>query len=195
MAYILFLLALVGGLLTSERFYRKWMRHASFVAAKEQYGCQLLRRYPHWDHWWGLDLYQQRAKAAQLGQLMRLYMSHFALYGKTYEEQFFDTRVINTMEAPNIQQVAALSFQDWGKVSSRSNSASPFLGRGIFSEDGAFWKHSRDLIKPTFARSEISDFILLGVYVDRFFDLIPKDGNTFDIQPMLHKLVRDELAI
>ena len=69
---------------------------------------------------------------------MKLNMRHFALYGRTFEEQFFNTRVINTMEAANIQQVMALSFHDWGKSSSKNVSFSPFLGKGIFSEDRAF---------------------------------------------------------
>ena len=120
---------------------------------------------------------------------MGLYMRQFDLYGKTFEERFFDTKIINTMEAANIQQAAALSFQDWGKSSSRSAITSPFLGRGIFSEDGAFWRHSRDLIKPTFARSEISDVNSLGLFVDRFLELIPRNGATFDMQPLVHKLV------
>lgn len=42
-------------------------------------------------------------------------MRQFDLHGKTFEEQFFDTKIVNTMEAANIQKVAALSFQDWGK--------------------------------------------------------------------------------
>ena len=120
---------------------------------------------------------------------MKLYMRHFDLYGKTFEERFFDTRIINTMEAANIQQATALSFRDWGKSSSRNAPSSPFLGRGIFSEDGTFWKYSRDLIKPLFARSEISDVDSLGFFVDRLFALIPRDGATIDIQPLIHKLV------
>ena len=120
---------------------------------------------------------------------MKLYMKYFDLYGKTFEERFFHTKIINTMEAANIQQVTALSFRDWGKSSSRNASSSLFLGRGIFSEDGAAWKSSRDLIKPLFARSEISDVDSLGVFVDHLFALIPRDGATIDIQPLLHKLV------
>lgn len=116
-------------------------------------------------------------------------MKHFDLYGKTFEEQFFNTRIISTMEAVNIQQVTALSFRDWGKSSSRNASASPFLGRGIFSEDGALWKQSRGMIKPLFARSAISDVDSLGVFVDRLFKIIPRDGTTVNIQPLLHRLV------
>lgn len=169
--------------------YQKWSAYSLFRAAAIQHGCQRPRKYPHLDPIWGYDLYRERATATQCGQLMRLYMSHFDLYCKTFEERFFDTKIINTMEAANIQQVAALSFRDWGKSSSRDASASLFLGRGIFSENGALWKYSRDLIKPLFARSEISDVNNLGVFVDRLFELIPQDGSTFDIQPLLHKLV------
>ena len=169
--------------------FQKWRVYSTFRAAAIQHGCQRPRKYPHRDPILGYDLYRERAKATQYGQLMKLYVGHFELYGKTFEEQFFNTKVINTMEAANIQQVAALSFQDWGKVSARNISSSPFLGRGIFTSDGAFWKHSRDLIKPTFTRSEISDVNSLGVFVDRLLKLIPRDGTMIDIQPLIHKLV------
>ena len=122
---------------------------------------------------------------------MKLYVQHFELYGKTFEEQFFNAKVINTMEVANIQQVAATSFQDWGVGPLRqgSFSSSPFIERGVFSHDGAVWKHSRDLIKPTFSRSEISNLDSLSVYMDRFLALIPRDGSTTDLQPLLHRLV------
>lgn len=178
-------------LLVCAFLYQKWTAYTTFRAAVIRHGCQRPRKYPHLDPIWGYDLYRERAKATQRGQSMELYMRQFDLHGKTFEEQFFDTKIINTMEAANIQQVAALSFQDWGKSSARNASSSPFLGRGIFSEDGAFWRHSRDLIKPTFARSEISDVNSLGVFVDRLLELIPRDGATIDIQPMIHKLFLD----
>lgn len=84
------------------------------------------------------EVYRERANATQRRQAMKLYMRHFGLYGKTFEEQFFDTKIINTMKAANIQQVAALSFRDWGNSFSRNASSSPFLARGILSDDGAF---------------------------------------------------------
>ena len=189
MTHILGPMLCAVSLLACVYIYQKWSTYTSFRAAAVQHGCQRPRKYPHSDPIWGYDLHRERTKATQSGNLMKLYERHFELYGKTFEEQFFNTKVINTMEAANIQQAAALSFQDWGKLSSRNASSSPFLGRGIFSEDGAFWKHSRDLIKPTFARSEISDVNSLGVFVDRLLDLIPHDGTTVDIQPLIHKLV------
>ena len=120
---------------------------------------------------------------------MKLYEEHFDRYGKTFEERFFEFKVLNTMEAANIRQVTAFSFQEWGKVLSRTSFASPFLGNGIFSADGAVWKHSRELVKPIFARSELSDVNSLEAFVNQMLKLIPHDGTTVDMQPLLHKLV------
>ena len=188
MAHFLTPILSLALLLLCVYFYQKWGAYTRLHATAIRHGCQRPRKFPHRDIW-GYDLYRERAKATQHGQLLKLHERHFALYGKTFEERFFNAKVINTMEAANIQQVASTSFQDWGKVSSRSSSASPVLGRGIFSEDGVFWRHSRDLIKPTFARSEISDVNSLCAFVDRLMELIPHDGTTIDIQPLLHKLV------
>ena len=190
MAQLLTLILSLVFLPVCAYIYQRWSTYSRFRAAADTYGCQKPPKYPHRDQIWGYDLYLERAEATQRGHLLRLHESHFSLYGKTFEERFFNTKVINTMETANIQQVASTSFQNWGKVSSRSSSASPVLGRGIFSEDGVFWKHSRDLIKPTFARSEISDVNSLCAFVDRLMDLIPRDGTTIDVQPLMHKLVR-----
>jgi cytochrome P450 monooxygenase len=66
----------------------------------------------------------------------------------------------------------------------------PFLGRGIFSEDGPAWKRSRDLIKPLFKRAELSDVEGFKKFVDRMLALIPRDGSTVDLKPLFEKLVR-----
>ena len=72
----------------------------------------------------------------------------------------------------------------------RNKALAPFFGNGIFSQDGALWKHSRDIIKPLFTRAEISDVDSFRLYADRMFSLIPSDGSTVDIHPLLLKLVR-----
>ena len=170
--------------------YQKWTVYTAFRSAVLQYGCHRPPKYPHRDPVWGYDLYRERAKATQRGQLLKLYERHFNLYGKTFEERFFDTKVINTMEAANLQHVAATSAKDFGRiVESRKNLSAPLMGTGILSSEGALWKRSRDLIKPIFARSELSDVDSLGSHVDRLIDRILRDGSTIDIQPLLQKLV------
>ena len=171
--------------------YRKWSAHSAFRRAEAQNHCQRPRNYPHRDPIWGWDLYRIRQKAAQCGQFYKLYDLQFEQYGKTFEEVFFDTAVINTMEPANIQHVAVHTFQDWGRVGMRNSSAAPVLGDGIFSQDGAEWRHSRQLIKPTFARSEIADLSSLSIYTDRFLGLLPRDGSTTNVQPLLHRFLLD----
>ena len=60
-------------------------------------GYQSPPKYPHCDQVCGYDLYRERSKVTKCGQSMRLYERHLELYGKTFEEQFFNERVINTM--------------------------------------------------------------------------------------------------
>ncbi|CAF9936885.1 MAG: hypothetical protein ALECFALPRED_006997 [Alectoria fallacina] len=134
---------------------------------------------------------QSRMAAIKAGRYNRLYLEQYQNYGKTWEENLAGTKVINSMEPENFQQVASLSFQDYGKLAMRNKALSPFLGNGIFSQDGASWKHSRDLIKPLFTRAELSDIDSFEVHVNRFLNLIPRDGSTVDLHPLLLKLFLD----
>lgn len=71
----------------------------------------------------------------------------------------------------------------------RGRIGAPFLDRGIFTEDGSFWKNALSLIKPTFTKSEISDLDNFEKHVARLLPLIPKDGSTFDLLPLVKRLV------
>ena len=59
---------------------------------------------------------------------------------------------------------------------------SPFMGKSFTSSDGIDWKHSGNLVKPTFSRSEASDTDGLSLFIDRFLDLIPRGGMAVDVQ-------------
>ena len=174
--------------------YRRRVESQVFSAAVLEYGCQEPHKYPHRLPY-GIDVLRARLAAIKAGRYNRLYLEHFQKMGKTWEENLAGTKVINTMEAANFQQVAALSFQDYGKLATRNKALSPLLGDGIFSQDGASWKHSRDLIKPLFTRAELSDIDSLKVHVDHFLDLIPRDGSSVDLQPLLLKMVRQSQLV
>lgn len=174
-------------------FYRRWTRTYAYRATALKYGCQEPTKYPHKLRY-GIDMLRSRMAAIKAGRYNRLYLEHYQKYGKTWEENLAGTKVINSMEPANFQQVASLSFQDYGKLAMRTKALSPFLGNGIFSQDGASWKHSRDLIKPLFMRAELSDIDSFKVCVDRFLNLIPRDGSTVDLHPLLLKLVGSPIS-
>lgn len=115
-------------------FRQRWNSYRAFRAAAKQHGCKKVPRYPHRDSIWGTDLMKKRVKAISEGRQMALFMKHFNEIGKTFEENFFRTRVINTIEVRNIQRVCALSFEDYGKPA--QNFFKAFLGDGVLSLDG-----------------------------------------------------------
>ena len=82
--------------------HQKRSAYTLFRAAAIKHGCQRPRKYPHLDLIWSYDLYRERTIATWCRQSMKLYMSHFNLYGKTFEERFFDIKIMNTMETANM---------------------------------------------------------------------------------------------
>jgi cytochrome P450 len=167
---------------------RRWNSYRTFRAAALRHGCQRPPKYRNRDPIFGYDLVEARKEAVQKGRQMKLVMEEFDRYGKTWEEETFDTKVINTMEVRNIQEIAALSFHDYKKPD--RSIFNPFLGHGIMSQDGPEWKHSRDLIKPIFSRAELSDLEIFSRHFDRFLESIPRDGTTVDLLPPLQRMVR-----
>ena len=67
----------------------------------------------------------------------------------------------------------------------------PLLGDGIFTQDGAAWRHSRDLLKPQFARSYYRDLDLFREHVENLMAWIPKDGSPVDLQPLFFRFTLD----
>ena len=179
-------------LVVSRWLYQTLQRAAAFRKARRQHGATRAPRYPHRDLW-GYDLYNQRQEATKKGHMMKLYDEQYEQLGHTWEEQFFNQKVINTSDMVNIQHVAALGFDNFGKPD--RSYAMKFLGDGIFASEGPKWKFSRDLIKPTFSKAEVGDVKGMELHVNHFLDLIPRDGSTIDMQPLLKRLVsRSSLA-
>ncbi|KAF7904133.1 hypothetical protein EAF00_001467 [Botryotinia globosa] len=156
---------------------------------KRQHNCAEPNKYPHQDVL-GTDLARLRAQAVQEGHLFRLYKSQFDTYGKTFSEVWRGTILFNTCDPTNVQHVAALAAEDFGKDADRETAQWPLLGPSIFSDRPA-WSLSRDLAKPIFARAELSDLDFFASCVDKFLELIPEKRQTFDIQPLLHRLFLD----
>lgn len=134
------------------------------------------------------DRVRIRAQALKEGRFFKLYATQFEEYGKTWEEIWRGKPLINTIEPANVQKIAALGFEDFGKDPERAIAQSPFLGPGIAS-DGTVWKHAREMVKPIFSRAEISDIDHFTSFADKFMDLLPNHGRMIDVQPLIRRLV------
>lgn len=153
-------------------------------------GCKQPAQYPLQDKLWGTDLVRESFKSRERGDASQTLRSYFSRYGKTYKESaLFGKTAINTMDMENIQAIAALKADDFGVEPTRKFGAPKFTGDGVLSTDGAAWKHSRAIIRPTFARKEIADIDSLKLHTDRMMALISGNEETTDLQPLLKRLV------
>jgi cytochrome P450 len=66
----------------------------------------------------------------------------------------------------------------------------PFFGDGIFTQDGASWKHSRELLRPQFAQGQYKDFEIFRDAVDDLINALPSEG-VVDLQPLFFRLTLD----
>lgn len=169
--------------------YPKWRRNAKIRTLKQKHACKEPNKYPHIDRVWGSDMVEARKTAIKEGRFFKLYDTQFEKYGKTFEEIWRGKPLINTIEPMNVQKVAALAHEDYGKDPERLMAQAPFMGPSILSHHGPVWKRVRTIVTPIFARAELSDIDHLASYADRFMELLPTDGSMFDVQPLMRRLV------
>ncbi|KAL8734330.1 MAG: hypothetical protein Q9166_001528 [cf. Caloplaca sp. 2 TL-2023] len=156
-----------------------------------QHSCKPSSRYPNIDPLFGTDLFVSIRKADFYGHRSQFYNKLHEHYGRTFEMKALSETQLQTAQPENIQAIAATQFNDFGVGPIRGNIGAPFLDRGVFTEDGEYWKSSRALIRPTFSRAEIADLDSFERHVGRFLDLIPRDFSTVDLQPLAKRLFLD----
>lgn len=129
-------------------------------------------------------------------------------------------RVITTQEPKNIQAILASQFGAYDVGKQRSNIVCflflgctytiesiiadvlffklwPLLGNGIFTQAGAQWKHSREIMRPQFTRDQVSDLELEERHVQNMMSALDvksqSDGWTdvVDLQTLFFRLTLD----
>ncbi|KAH9204927.1 cytochrome P450 alkane hydroxylase-like protein [Leptodontidium sp. 2 PMI_412] len=83
----------------------------------------------------------------------------------TYKFNLVGKNRIFTADEKNVQAVLATQFNDFDLGSMRRGNYWPLLGNGIFTQDGAGWEHSRALMRPQFAREQVSDLAMTERHV------------------------------
>ncbi|TEY86536.1 hypothetical protein BOTCAL_0006g00160 [Botryotinia calthae] len=101
------------------------------------------------------------------------------------------TTTIFTIDPQNIQTYYSTDFKDYGVHRLRKKAFYPLLADGIFSTDGAYWEHSRALIRPTFTRFNVANFPAFEIHFQKFLKLIPRNGTTVNLSPLLDDLFLD----
>ncbi len=182
-----FALAITGLCAVAVHFIiQKWRQNAR----SREHGCKSPRAYPHKDPLLGLDVFVSTGSAIQQHRYLPELTRRYHTLGNTFSAKSLGSSSINSIEPENIKAVFSTKFGDWGVEPVRLPAQLPFCGRGFITTDGAAWEHSRSLLRPSFIRGNAVDIPTLEIYLRKAIDRVPRDGSTFDLQPLLFSLVR-----
>ncbi|KIW19170.1 hypothetical protein PV08_03463 [Exophiala spinifera] len=144
--------------------------------------------------WYGAKITKEFIQAAREERAPQYFIEWAERNPKSYMTPFFDVDIFQTCEPANIQAILGSQFEDFG-LGHRLNSWSPMFGKGIFTTDGAEWKHQRAMLRPQFARMILQDLETeekhhrnllahLTVRADGWTDRV-------DLQPLFMRLTMD----
>ena len=112
-------------------------------------------------------------------------------HSKTVELSFARQRFVFTADPENIKAILATQFDDYGKGEPFHNDWKDFLGDSIFTTDGERWHRSRQLIRPQFVKSRVTDLEIFETHVEKLFSKIGGQGQEIDISEHFYRFTLD----
>lgn len=106
---------------------------------------------------------------------------------RTIEMSIARQRFIFTADPENIKAILATQFDDYGKGKPFHEDWKDFLGDSIFTTDGEEWKASRNLIRPQFIKSRVSDLEIFEKHVTILMSMIGGKGEEVDISALFYR--------
>ncbi|KAF2185262.1 cytochrome P450 alkane hydroxylase [Zopfia rhizophila CBS 207.26] len=182
----------LAALALAHRIYWEFTTGARRRALKKQKGCLPAKRWPSKDPILSIDLFLQNYKSFKGNRLLEWWRCGLINHNTNTIEMRILTQTVTVTDDPeNIKSMLSLNFDSWGIGSERITQLSAYLGKGIFTTEGAAWKHSRDMLRPCFERNQVADVSIMEKHTNQLIVLIPKDGSTIDLQPLFHQLTLD----
>ncbi|OJK00234.1 hypothetical protein ASPACDRAFT_28378 [Aspergillus aculeatus ATCC 16872] len=146
----------------------------------------------------GIDSVRRSLEADRAQQFPADVLQRFQELGTyTYRYNVLGSKNLRTADPKNIQAILATQFNDFDLGPTRRGNFFPMLGDGIFTSDGAYWKHSRAIMRPQFTRDQVSDLDLEETHVQNMMRAlepsIKTDGwiEKVDLLPYFFRLTLD----
>ncbi|KAF2741754.1 putative P450 monooxygenase [Sporormia fimetaria CBS 119925] len=176
-------------LVIGYRVYWEATTGATRRKIKQKYGCQPPKRWWSWDPILGFDWVIGNFKAYSQHKLLEYWTSILRQSNAhTVSLYVVGKTIFLTNDPENIKTILATDFSIWSLGKPRMEQMTAYVGRGIFTNEGTAWKHSRELLRPSFNRSQVSDFHIFEKHTARMIERIPKDGATVELEPLFHLL-------
>lgn len=132
-----------------------------------QFGCRPVRRFPQ-KPLLGLDTAWASLQASKHHRLLETIRTRFRHLGsRTFSLAVLGRTRVYTVEPENLKAIMATSFQEWALPGMRKAAFAPVIGDGIFTLDDAGWKHSREMLKPNFARHQVGNLDMLESHTSK----------------------------
>ena len=187
------ILALIAYIIYS--FTSRFIKSRRDAAQAERLGCRpaplLSNMLP-----FGVDHIREAIQADNAHRFVDMMKERCAKMGTlTHEYKVLGTTGFMTIDPKNIQAILATQFHDFEIGQMRIKNFQPLLGTGIFTSDGKQWEHSRAMLRPQFARDQVSDLVLEEQHVQNMMRALPVDSTGWtpevDLQVLFFRLTLD----
>ncbi|KAI0187250.1 cytochrome P450 [Xylaria flabelliformis] len=186
---VLFLLYCASHLIVLSR---KWYQESK--ANNElgrQHNCQLPPELPkRWPL--GIDRIKELWDSNAEGKLLAFLCSVAKDYeprNNLYQFLLVGPRAFHVLHPSNVEAVLSTNFKDFG-FGCRPAVFAPLLGKGIFTQEGPEWRHSREMLRKQFVRTQYQNLDHFREHVDNLIASIPTRGQV-DLQPLFFNLTLD----
>lgn len=152
------------------------------------HGCEPVSGTGNKDPFLGIDFLLERTRNVKQHTWLDYTYKRFTKRGLyTVELNMLGTKILYTTEPENLKVVHHTNFKSWGITPNRKKRVVPFIGEGIFTNDGQPWQHSRKLLRPSFDRPQLDILDSLDRHTQILLGSISNDGLTVDLRGLFHR--------
>lgn len=186
---------LLGLLLVAQTAWvlaKRYLENCRDTEIGKRYGCQPPPQLPN--RWpLGIDrlkeLWYWNSESHLLAYLCGL-ADGYEPRNNLSQFMLFGPRVYHTLDPKNVETLLSTDFEKFG-FGARRDVFLPLLGDGIFTQEGAAWRHSRELLRKQFARTQYQNLEHFREHVDNLIDCLPTPYGVVDLQPLFFNLTLD----
>ncbi|CAK9441338.1 uncharacterized protein LODBEIA_P52070 [Lodderomyces beijingensis] len=175
-------------------FIFKLVQYSRQQQIRNKYNCKpcTALKTSNWKEYFGLDVLVDWKKDLARG------LKHHVTYGKFQRMQVstFKHRVIfrwdiMTTDPENLRHMkSSANFKFWN-TGDRPQAFEPLMGDGIFSSEGASWKHSRVMLRPFFNKENIKHITMMEPFAKDVIRLCQRSRENIDLQQVFHYFTMD----
>jgi hypothetical protein len=161
-------------------------KNAKFAIAR---GCKPAPAYPQVKWLNGFDVLPMLLRWRSERKFFRQTGELFKTAGSTFSVRILGTTRVWTIQPENVK--AILHSSDFEKGANFMKAFRPFTGDGAVTSNGEVWAHGRALLRPCSTKAQVENLELYERHLQNFIALVPRNGETVDLQKLLYALALD----